>query len=79
MAASEPRKRPPPIDLMLDLETLATSSDAVIVSIGALWFHPHGVPVEKCIIETFHAHIELDSYSDNFGILSLEVEILYPV
>ena len=41
--------------VMLDLETLSTSQDAVIVSIGACMFDPRDSGVEH----TFHAHLNL--------------------
>ena len=44
------------MQVMLDLETLGNSQDAVIVSIGACMFDPHGSGVEH----TFHTHLNLE-------------------
>lgn len=47
----------PNTDLMIDLETLATSPDAAILTVGAVKFDPFG----GSITETFYAKIDLDS------------------
>lgn len=59
-------KRKSPMHLMVDLETLGTSPTAVIASIAAVWFHPEGVEEKECVVDTFHAHVELESYKE-FG------------
>lgn len=46
-------------DVMIDLETLATSSDAAILTIGAVKFDPLGVGVEQD--NRFYTRVDLDS------------------
>lgn len=48
------------MDIMVDLETLATSPDAAILSIGAVKFNPlgNGVDLEE---HSFYAKVDLDS------------------
>lgn len=46
-----------PTHVMIDLETLGTDPDAVILSIGAVSFHPHHEGVEG----EFHARVDLAS------------------
>lgn len=48
-------------DIMIDLETLATSTDAAILSIGAVKFNPFGNEVENPQCEKFYTRIDLDS------------------
>lgn len=59
-------KRRAPKHLMIDLETLGTSPTAVIASIAAVWFHPEKADEKDCVLDTFHVHIELESYKE-FG------------
>ena len=46
--------------LMVDLETLATTPDAAILTIGACKFDPYG----KTITDQFYERIDLDSQKD---------------
>lgn len=55
MDIKELRKRVD-VNVMLDLETLGTGQDAVIVSIGACMFDPRG----SGVAHTFHAHLNLE-------------------
>lgn len=48
-------------DVMIDLETLATSTDAAILSIGAVRFDPFNNETKNPIAEKFYARIDLDS------------------
>lgn len=48
----------PNTDIMIDLETLATSTDAAILSIGAVKFDPFGNDVTS---ETFYRKVDIDS------------------
>lgn len=51
-------------DCMIDLETLATSSDAAILTIGAVKFDPFGNDVENPQCEKFYVKVDLDSCND---------------
>lgn len=46
------------IDMMLDIETLSTAQDALVLSVGAVLFDPYGAP--GSIIETMHVPLVLD-------------------
>lgn len=48
-------------DIMIDLETLATSTDAAILTIGAVKFDPFGKDVEEPAMESFYVKVDLDS------------------
>ena len=48
-------------DVMIDLETLATSTDAAILSIGAVRFDPNGNGIGTTERERFYARVCLDS------------------
>ena len=48
-------------DLMVDLETLATSPDAAILTIGAVKFDPFGRDIEEPQMESFYVRVDLDS------------------
>ena len=48
-------------DVMIDLETLATSSDAAILTIGAVKFDPFGRELTDPEMISFYARIDLDS------------------
>lgn len=49
---------------MIDLETLATSTDAAILTIGAVKFDPFGNDVENPQCEKFYVKVDLDSCND---------------
>ena len=48
-------------DVMIDLETLATSPDAAILTIGAVKFDPFGNSVDFQEKDKFYAKVDLDS------------------
>ena len=48
-------------DLMIDLETLATTPDASILTIGAVKFDPFGDDVRNPKCEKFYCRVDLDS------------------
>ena len=48
-------------DVMIDLETLATSPDAAILTIGAVKFDPFGLDVEFTNDDKFYVKVDLDS------------------
>jgi DNA polymerase III epsilon subunit-like protein len=51
-------------DIMIDLETLATSPDAAILTIGAVRFDPFSDGVGDSEKEQFYAKVDLDSCND---------------
>lgn len=46
------------IDMMLDIETLSTRQDALVLSVGAVLFDPYGTP--GSIIDSMHVPLTLD-------------------
>jgi 3' exoribonuclease, RNase T-like len=48
-------------DCMIDLETLATSTDAAILTIGAVKFDPFGKDIEEPEMDSFYVKVDLDS------------------
>lgn len=48
-------------DVMIDLETLATSSDAAILTIGAVKFDPFGRELTDPDMDSFYVRVDLDS------------------
>jgi len=48
-------------DIMIDLETLATSTDAAILTIGAVKFDPFGMDVEEPAMDSFYVKVDIDS------------------
>ena len=46
---------------MIDLETLATSSNAAILTIGAVKFDPFGKDIEEPEMDSFYVKVDLDS------------------
>lgn len=54
----------PKTDIMIDLETLATSPDAAILTIGAVRFDPFGDSVGDSEKERFYAKVDLDSCNE---------------
>lgn len=61
-------------DIMCDLETLATSSDAAILTIGAVRFDPFGDELNDNAMQSFYAKIDLDS-CDRIGLVTSESTI----
>lgn len=57
----------PNTDVMIDLETLATSTDAAILTIGAVKFDPYGKDVEEPAMDSFYVKVDLDS-CDELGL-----------
>ncbi len=51
-------------DVMIDLETLATSTDAAILTIGAVKFDPFGKDVQEPEMDSFYVRVDLDSCHD---------------
>lgn len=51
-------------DIMIDLETLATSTDAAILTIGAVKFDPFGMDVQEPAMDSFYVRVDLDSCHD---------------
>jgi len=49
---------------MIDLETLATSTDAAILTIGAVKFDPFGKDIEEPDMDSFYVRVDLDSCHD---------------
>ncbi len=56
-------------DVMIDLETLATSTDAAILTIGAVKFDPFGRDVQEPAMDSFYVRVNLDS-CDEIGLVS---------
>ena len=54
-------------DVMVDLETLATSPDAAILTIGAVKFDPFGDELNDEKMESFYVKVNLDS-CDRLGL-----------
>ena len=48
-------------DIMIDLETLATSTDAAVLTIGAVKFDPFGDDISDPTCEKFYVKVDLDS------------------
>lgn len=55
-------------DIMIDLETLATSPDAAVLTIGAIKFDPFGDDVREPNCDKFYVKVELDS-CDRIGLV----------
>lgn len=56
---------------MIDLETLATSPDAAILTIGAVKFDPFGDDVREPDCDKFYVKVDLDS-CDSIGLVTNE-------
>lgn len=54
-------------DIMIDLETLATSTDAAILTIGAVKFDPFGDDINEPEMTSFYLRVDLDS-CDELGL-----------
>lgn len=55
--------------LMIDLETLATTPDAAVLTIGAVKFDPFGNELEDSNMESFYVRVDLDS-CDRIGLVT---------
>lgn len=51
-------------DIMIDLETLATSTDAAILTIGAVKFDPFGRELQEPEMDSFYVRVDLDSCNE---------------
>lgn len=58
-------------DVMIDLETLATSPDAAILTIGAVKFDPFGDEVNNPTATPFYCRVDLDS-CNRLGLVTSE-------
>jgi DNA polymerase III epsilon subunit-like protein len=56
-------------DIMIDLETLATSPNAAVLTIGAVKFDPFGDEVNEPNCEKFYVRVDLDS-CDRIGLVT---------
>lgn len=56
-------------DIMIDLETLATTPDAAILSIGAVKFDPFGQELKEPAMESFYLRVDIDS-CDQLGLVT---------
>ena len=56
-------------DVMIDLETLATSTDAAILTVGAVKFDPFGRELQEAQMESFYMRINIDS-CDEIGLVT---------
>jgi len=56
-------------DIMIDLETLATSTDAAILTIGAVKFDPFGREAQEPSMTPFYVRVDLDS-CDEIGLVT---------
>lgn len=63
-------------DVMIDLETLATSPDAAILTIGAVKFDPFGEDIAEPDCEKFYVKVDLDS-CDRIGLTTHEDTIAW--
>lgn len=63
-------------DVMIDLETLATSPDAAILTIGAVKFDPFGDDINEPASEKFYVKVDLDS-CDRIGLVTHEDTIAW--
>jgi len=63
-------------DIMIDLETLATSPDAAILTIGAVKFDPFGDDISEPDCEKFYVKVDLDS-CDRIGLITNDATIAW--
>jgi hypothetical protein len=54
-------------DIMIDLETLATTPDAAVLTIGAVRFDPFGEDIKEPGADSFYVRVDLDS-CDELGL-----------
>lgn len=54
-------------DIMIDLETLATTPDAAVLTIGAVRFDPFGEDMKEPTADSFYVRVDLDS-CDSIGL-----------
>ena len=58
-------------DIMIDLETLATTPDAAILTIGAIKFDPFGDDIAEATSNKFYVKVDIDS-CDHLGLRTCE-------
>lgn len=63
-------------DIMIDLETLATSTDAAILTIGAVKFDPFGKDLQEPSMDSFYVKVDLDS-CDEIGLVTSDDTIAW--
>jgi hypothetical protein len=63
-------------DIMIDLETLATTTDASILSIGAVRFDPFGQEIKEPEMASFYVRVDLDS-CDQLGLVTSDETIAW--
>ena len=63
-------------DCMIDLETLATTPDAAILTIGAVKFDPFGDEINNPTATTFYVRVDLDS-CNRIGLVTNEDTIAW--
>ncbi len=61
---------------MIDLETLATSPDASVLSIGAVKFDPFGDELNDQQMDSFYVRVDLDS-CDRLGLVTSDSTIAW--
>ena len=61
-------------DIMIDLETLATTPDATILTIGAVKIDPFGSEIKEPKMDSFYVKVDLDKTGDT-SILELNVAL----
>lgn len=63
-------------DIMIDLETLATSPDAAILTIGAVKFDPFGKDLQEPGMESLYIRVDIDS-CDEIGLATSDDTIAW--
>ena len=63
-------------DVMIDLETLAATPDAAILTIGAVKFDPFGMAVDDKKMDSFYVKVDIDSCHD-LGLVSSDDTIAW--
>lgn len=58
-------------DIMIDLETLATTPDATVLTIGAIRFDPFGDDLRENTCDKFYVKVDIDS-CDRLGLRTCE-------
>jgi hypothetical protein len=63
-------------DIMIDLETLNTTPDATILTIGAVKFDPFGSEIKEPAMDSFYCKVDLDS-CDRIGLTTSDDTIAW--
>jgi len=61
-------------DIMIDLETLATSPDAAILTIGAVRFDPFGMDLKEPKMDSFYVKVDIDT-CHNIGLTTSDATL----